>query len=218
MADSLEKSLLLGKVEGRRRRGHQRVRWLDGITDAMNMNLSKLQRWWRTERPGMLQSMASQSQTQLWLINNNNPWKLGILLSLAKEVTKVRIWEEGLFKRETHPGQSVHAWSITSNFVASQAPLSMEFPRQEYWSGFPFPPQGDLPGQGIKPASPMSPALAGRFFTTEPPGKAHPRLSRWALNPITSISHSEAEEGLTHREAEEAVWKEETEIGKMHHK
>ena len=41
--DSLEKSLMLGKLEGRRRRGHQRMRWLDGITDAMNMNLVKLQ-------------------------------------------------------------------------------------------------------------------------------------------------------------------------------
>ena len=52
--------------------------------------------------------------------------------------------------------------------VARQAPLSMGFPRQEYWSGFPFPSLGDLlyPGTELK-----SPALAGRFFTTEPPGK-----------------------------------------------
>ena len=42
-ADSLEKSLMLGKVEGRRRRGRQRMRWLDGITDAMDMHLSRLQ-------------------------------------------------------------------------------------------------------------------------------------------------------------------------------
>ena len=41
--DSLEKPLMLGKVEGRRRRGHQRMRWLDGITDAVNMNLGRLQ-------------------------------------------------------------------------------------------------------------------------------------------------------------------------------
>ena len=41
--DSLEKSLRLGKIEGRRRRGHQRMRWPDSITDAMNMNLGKLQ-------------------------------------------------------------------------------------------------------------------------------------------------------------------------------
>ena len=42
-ADSLEKSLMMGMIKGRMRRGHQRIRWLDGITDAMNMNLSKLQ-------------------------------------------------------------------------------------------------------------------------------------------------------------------------------
>ena len=51
-----------------------------------------------------------------------------------------------------------------------QAPLSMGFSRQEYWSRLPFPPPGDLPDPGIKPASLVSPALAGRFFTTEPPG------------------------------------------------
>ena len=47
----------------------------------------------------------------------------------------------------------------------------MGFSRQEYWSGLPFPSSGDLPDPGIKPASLESPALAGGFFTTEPPGK-----------------------------------------------
>ena len=52
--------------------------------------------------------------------------------------------------------------------VALEGPLSMEFPRQEYWSGLPFSSPGDLPDPGIKP---VSPALAGGFFTTEPPRK-----------------------------------------------
>ena len=50
--------------------------------------------------------------------------------------------------------------------VSHQAPLSVEFPQQEYWSALPFPSPGDLPNPGFKPASPVSPALAGRLFTT----------------------------------------------------
>ena len=55
--------------------------------------------------------------------------------------------------------------SVTLWTVACQAPLSVGFSRQEYWSGLPFPPSGDLPDPGIKPASLVSPALAGGFFT-----------------------------------------------------
>ena len=52
------------------------------------------------------------------------------------------------------------------DYIAHQAPLSMEFFKQKYWSEVPFPPPGDLPDPGIKPMSLASPALAGRFFTT----------------------------------------------------
>ena len=53
--------------------------------------------------------------------------------------------------------------------VAHQAPLSMEFSRQEYWSGFPLPAAGELPNPGIEPTALASPKIAGRFFTTTPP-------------------------------------------------
>ena len=53
---------------------------------------------------------------------------------------------------------------VTPWTVARQAPLSTGFPRQEYWSGLPCPPPGDLPDPGIEPSSPSSPALARGFF------------------------------------------------------
>ena len=62
--------------------------------------------------------------------------------------------------------------SVTLWTVAHQNPLSMGFSRQEYWSGMPCPPPGDLPDPGIEPASLLSSALAGRFFTTSATWKA----------------------------------------------
>ena len=62
-----------------------------------------------------------------------------------------------------------HVWLFATAWtVVHQAPLSMEFSRQEYWSGLPFPSPGNLPDPGIEPTSP---ALAGGFFTTELHGK-----------------------------------------------
>ena len=58
--DSFEKTLMLGKIEGGRRRGRQRVRWLDGITESMDMSFSKFPVLGMPRKPGMLQFMESQ--------------------------------------------------------------------------------------------------------------------------------------------------------------
>ena len=64
--DSFEKTLMLGKIEDRRRRGWQRIRWLGGIINCIDMSLSKLQDWWWTGKPDVLQSMGSQRVTHNW--------------------------------------------------------------------------------------------------------------------------------------------------------
>ena len=64
--DSFEKTLMLGKIEGRRRKGWQRMRWLDGITDSMDMSLGNSGSWWWTGRPGVLRFMGSQRVVHDW--------------------------------------------------------------------------------------------------------------------------------------------------------
>ena len=72
--DSLEKTLMLGKIEGRKRSGWQRTRWLDGITDSMDMSLSKLQETVKVCSP----LGCKESDMTEWL-NNNNKWTLKVL-------------------------------------------------------------------------------------------------------------------------------------------
>ena len=76
----------------------------------------------------------------------------------------------------------------TSWTIVCQAHVSIGFSWQEYWSGLPFPSPGDLPGPGMKPTSPVSPALAGEFFTTEPPGKPRVALDSVLKCVILSIA------------------------------
>ena len=67
---------------------------------------------------------------------------------------------------------------VTPWTIARQVPLSMEFSRQEYWSGLPFPSPGDLPDPGIELTSLASPPLAGRFFTTSATWEARKEYSK----------------------------------------
>ena len=73
---------------------------------------------------------------------------------------------------------------VTPQTIASQAPLSMGFPRQGYWGELPFPSPGDLPAPEIKPSSS---ALAGGFFTIEPPGKPPFNTRKFSITHVACI-------------------------------
>ena len=69
--DSLEKTLMLGKIEDKRKRGKQRMRWLDGISDSIDMGFVDSGHWWWTGRPGMLWFMGSQGIRHDWVTEVN---------------------------------------------------------------------------------------------------------------------------------------------------
>ena len=131
-ANYLEETLMLGKTEGNRRRGRQRMRWVDSITHSMDMNWSKFQEivedkgvWYATVHGG--------TNSWPWIID----WRNNILQVLNEK------WKVHLLC-----GVQLLAspW-----IVAHQAPLSLGFLRQEYWNGLPFPSPGNLSDPEVEP-------------------------------------------------------------------
>ena len=95
--------------------------------------------------------------------------KMSIYLNI--QILVVQFWQMDIWIYPTP--LSLHytlvlsrAWFFATPWTVAMAPLFMRFPRQNYWSGLPFPTLGDLPDTEIKSSSPSCPALAGRFFTT----------------------------------------------------
>ena len=149
--DLLEKTLVLGKIESRRRTEQQRMSWMYGNTNSMDMSFEHTESYWRTGEPGMLQSTGLQSQTR------HSNWTTTVMKSdLSNDNLSVKgsNWHNLLmcvcvFSHFIHAQLFAVPWT-----VACQASLLMEFFRQEYWRGLPFPSPGNLPDPGIEPMSP----------------------------------------------------------------
>ena len=192
--DSLKKIVMLGGIGGRGRRGRQKMRWQDASLTRWTWVSVNSGSWWWTGRPDVLQFMGSQKVRYDWATELNR--------------TEICLWSH--CSRKQASSLSPH-WCtdlltaqdkdlymclcmlscfspillfVTLWIVAHQAPPSMDFSRQEYRSGLSCSPPGDLPNSRTEPMSLMSPALAGKFFTTSATWEAQGPVLRLLIAPI----------------------------------
>ena len=129
---------------------------------------SRWDMWWRVDEHAILTAWKSLASSSKWM---HKRWLMHF--HLLPHNVSFNLWTQQCFRTDACPQTnkgSVCVLSrvrlfVTSGTVARQAPLSMGFSRQGYWSGLPCPPPGHLPHPGMEPTSLMSPELTGGFFT-----------------------------------------------------
>ena len=164
-ANSLEKTLMLGKIEGKRRKGLQRMRCLDSITNSMHTSLSKLR---ETVKDGeaLHSTIHRVAKNWTWLSKwTTSHFTDKIEVEFLSSLRKFNYWYISLIVafKLSEVAQSC----LTLCDFAYQAPQPVGFSRQEYWSGLPFPSPGDQPHPGIEPDSPE---LQADALPSKPPG------------------------------------------------